>query len=71
MKYMFGRLAQLVEHQSYKLGVVGSNPSPPTRLRQVAVAERLWRPGGYGHDRRSFNVGWLAGHSHGYVFSRR
>ncbi len=27
---MFGRLAQLVEHQSYKLGVVGSNPSPPT-----------------------------------------
>ncbi len=26
-----GRLAQLVEHQSYKLGVVGSNPTPPTR----------------------------------------
>jgi hypothetical protein len=23
----------LVEHQSYKLGVVGSNPAPPTTLR--------------------------------------
>ena len=30
MKLLRGRLAQLVEHQSYKLGVVGSNPSPPT-----------------------------------------
>ena len=26
-----GRLAQLVEHQSYKLGVVGSNPASPTK----------------------------------------
>jgi hypothetical protein len=33
----FGRLAQLVEHQSYKLGVVGSNPAPPTILRFVVV----------------------------------
>ena len=26
-----GRLAQLAEHQSYTLGVVGSNPAPPTK----------------------------------------
>ncbi len=27
----YGRLAQLVEHQSYTLGVVGSSPAPPTK----------------------------------------
>lgn len=26
-----GRLAQLEEHQSYKLGVVGSSPTSPTK----------------------------------------
>lgn len=35
---MSGRLAQLVEHQSYKLGVVGSNPAPPTTKSMLFVA---------------------------------
>jgi hypothetical protein len=30
---ILGRLAQLVEHQSYKLRVTGSNPVSPTILR--------------------------------------
>ena len=40
-----GRLAQLVEHQSYKLRVVGSNPAPPTSLRsselRLAIASKF------------------------------
>lgn len=34
---MRGRLAQLVEHQSYKLGVTGSSPVPPTSLRPLGL----------------------------------
>ena len=37
-----GRLAQLVEHQSYKLGVTGSSPVPPTIFEKPsAVAQSV------------------------------
>ncbi len=32
-----GRLAQLVEHQSYKLGVTGSSPVPPTMILKFFI----------------------------------
>ncbi len=32
-----GRLAQLVEHQSYKLGVTGSSPVPPTIKVEIFI----------------------------------
>jgi hypothetical protein len=31
----FGRLAQLVERQPYKLDVTGSSPVPPTKIKNI------------------------------------
>ena len=38
-----GRLAQLVEHQSYKLGVTGSSPVPPTKSLKLFLGSSVGR----------------------------
>ena len=49
-----GRLAQLVEHQSYKLVVVGSNPTPPTSLRSCGTSSG-WRHSSKGKPKYKLN----------------